>query len=299
MGGKYGNKRAIAQEREREVIEMYQRVHCTRVVSEAYGVSDETIRRILKRNGIPRRKPKKEKHGERFPPKNINREQVCDMYRSGVSIFDIAKAMSCSQSAIYYHLEKAGLYKVGKRKAKNDALMPRIIELHKQGLSDYKIADQLGVSHYVVNKRLRKMGIHRGKGTSATRKAVCIRCGKTFVTTTHNQEFCSDTCCSAIRAQRRNDTIRAQANGEVENISLREVYERDKGRCYICGRKTDWNDYYFVNGWRANGPRYPTREHVVAIHNGGTHTRDNVRLACFECNTKKGDKGQMRLAIAV
>mgnify|MGYP001352833172 CR=1 FL=1 len=32
----------------------------------------------------------------------------------------------------------------------------------------------------------------------------------------------------------------------------------------------------------------PTIDHVVPIHYGGTHTKDNVKACCFGCNTNKG-----------
>lgn len=181
-------------------------------------------------------------------------------------------------------------------KAVSDMLMPRIIELHEQGLSDYEIASELGIGRYAVNRRLRKAGIHRGKGFTSPRESVCKRCGKTFAATKKNQIYCSETCCNAVCSIRRNDAKRVGVD-EVETITLREVWERDHGRCYLCGRKTDWNDYRMVNGWRVTGPRYPSRDHVIALSNGGTHTRDNIRLACFECNTNKNNHGQLRLAV--
>ncbi|MFV5908625.1 HNH endonuclease [Staphylococcus arlettae] len=34
-------------------------------------------------------------------------------------------------------------------------------------------------------------------------------------------------------------------------------------------------------------PKYPTIEHVLAIKNGGTHSWDNVKVACRDCNIRK------------
>lgn len=300
MGGKYGNKRAIAPEREREVVGLYKQVHCMRVVADAFGVSDETIRRILKRNGVPRRKPNHEKTKAKTTNnknKGIDREKVGELYRSGMSTCAIAKQLGCSSGAVYYHLDKLGLYKVGERKAENDAFIPQIVELHEQGLSDYEIADMLGISRCVVNKRMHDVVGSRGKGKTFSRECVCPRCGKRFKTMVKNQEFCSQACRNAAHWQYRDDEKRANTDGPVEEITLREIYDRDRGRCYICGERTDWNDYRIVNGFKVVGPRYPSRDHVIALHNGGTHTRDNIRLACWSCNSLKSDKGQMRLAI--
>lgn len=222
---------------------------------------------------------------------------VKELFQSGASISEIARQLGCSDNTIYRHLEKLGLYKIGQRKAANDMLVPRILELHEHGMSDYEIAERLGCGRDLVNKRLRKVGIHRGKGKTFTRELVCQRCGKRFKTMVKNQQFCSSTCKNAAGVQRRDDKRRINTDGHVEQITLREIYERDRGRCYICGGRTDWNDYRIVNGCKFCGPHYPTRDHVIALNNGGTHTRDNIRLACRECNLTKSDKGQMRLAI--
>lgn len=299
MGGQYGNKRAIAPEREQEVVELYQREHCTRVVADVFGVSDETIRRILKRNGIPRRKPKREKpkaENQNNKQKGINREQVKELFQAGLSISAIARQLGCTDNTIYYHLEKLGLYKVGQRKAENDTLAPQIMELHNQGLSTYKIAEQLGIGRYAINERLHKMCVSCNGKKSAPVTLTCKRCGKPFVRQSPNQIYCSKTCSNAVYWMRRNDAKRIGVD-KVETITLREVWERDHGRCYLCGRKTDWSDYHIVNGWRVTGPRYPSRDHVIALSNGGTHTRDNIRLACFECNANKNNYGQLRLAV--
>jgi 5-methylcytosine-specific restriction endonuclease McrA len=44
-------------------------------------------------------------------------------------------------------------------------------------------------------------------------------------------------------------------------------------------------------------PQRATLDHVIALANNGTHTWDNVQLLCSDCNSKKRDLGQMRLAI--
>lgn len=295
-------QRAISPEQEPEVIELYKQVGNCRKVAGRFGVSDETVRRILISNGVPRRKQKRDKPKSENPinkHKGIDREQVMELYQSGMSISGIARELGCSDNTIYHYLEKLGLYKIGDRKSKNDALVPQILELHHQGMSDYQIADATGISRYVINDRLRKAGISRGRGKPTPATLVCPRCGKSFTKRSPNQIYCSHACNNAVCWQRRNDAQRIGADNKIETITLREVWERDKGRCYICGRKTDWNDYRIVNGWRVTGPRYPSRDHVIALSNGGTHTWDNIRLACFECNTRKNNLGQMRLAIAV
>jgi hypothetical protein len=164
------------------------------------------------------------------------------------------------------------------------------------GASTYELGEKYGVAHETISKWMRKRGIRKGRGNRSAEPLTktCPRCGKTFATTLRNKTYCSETCRGMVNWTKRHDLLRA---GDGDHIPLREVYERDHGRCYICKRKTDWDDYRLVNGQKVVGKRYPTREHVIALHNGGTHTWDNVRLACHECNSKKRDLGQMRMAI--
>lgn len=79
-----------------------------------------------------------------------------------------------------------------------------------------------------------------------------------------------------------------ERKGFDRTISLEKLYERDHGVCYICNKTCDWQDFQRINGVFLVGGSYPTVEHVKALCHGGTHTWDNVKLACFACNTKKG-----------
>jgi 5-methylcytosine-specific restriction endonuclease McrA len=75
---------------------------------------------------------------------------------------------------------------------------------------------------------------------------------------------------------------KARMKGAVyEDFTLDDVIRRDGLDCYICDIRTD--------------PDAPVRtmnraelEHVVSLANGGSHTRDNLRCACFRCNRIKG-----------
>lgn len=295
-----GRRKAFTPEQELAVCEMYERVERAAPIAEAFNVNPQTVYRVLEKHGIPRthRHPKK-KSGIGSNHKGVDRIKVGELYKSGMSVCAIAKQLGCSGSTIYHHLDKLGMYKVGQRKAAHNSLVPRILKLHEQGLSDYEIADALSVSRHVVNDRVRNVFGPRGRGKSFSRECVCPRCGKRFKTMVKNQEFCSQACRNAAHWQCRDDKKRANTDGPIEEITLREIYDRDRGRCYICGGRTDWNDYRIVNGFKVVGPHYPSRDHVIALHNGGTHTRENIRLACCSCNSLKSDKGQMCLPIAI
>jgi 5-methylcytosine-specific restriction endonuclease McrA len=54
------------------------------------------------------------------------------------------------------------------------------------------------------------------------------------------------------------------------------VWLRDKGACAYCQKSVSSREFTF--------------DHVVSKKNGGKTTWDNIVVACFPCNQKKGDK---------
>ena len=104
------------------------------------------------------------------------------------------------------------------------------------------------------------------------------------------KRFCEN--CSKIHKRqserRKEHKRRLKTQGFDKAITLEELYERDKGVCYLCHKTCDWGDFQKINGAFVVGGSYPTVEHLIPLCKGGTHTWDNVKLACHSCNTKKG-----------
>lgn len=81
-----------------------------------------------------------------------------------------------------------------------------------------------------------------------------------------------------IKVSRRKLAMR---NGKVDRgINIKKLIERDGNVCYLCKEPTDECGGVYDN-------KYPNIEHVVPISKGGTHTWDNVKVACRHCNVKK------------
>jgi 5-methylcytosine-specific restriction endonuclease McrA len=60
---------------------------------------------------------------------------------------------------------------------------------------------------------------------------------------------------------------------KMPSVSRRELLRRDGHRCQYCGSS-----------------KQLTIDHIIPRSKGGTHTWDNVAIACETCNHKKGDK---------
>lgn len=143
----------------------------------------------------------------------------------------------------------------------------------------------------------------------------CIICGKKF------EYYATEKTCSKICWEESMKMIKKRARKKYKKIygrsdklkrfkgtkrdwtiTLKKLYEKDNGICYICGQKCDFEDFKIVDGTVICGDMYPSIDHVIPASKGGTHTWDNVRLAHRKCNYVKNDdivlvddKGQLRI----
>lgn len=59
-------------------------------------------------------------------------------------------------------------------------------------------------------------------------------------------------------------------------VDLAAVIERDNSTCYLCGRQLAQQEV--------------TIDHVIPLVRGGSHTADNLRVACRPCNSRKNGR---------
>lgn len=153
------------------------------------------------------------------------------------------------------------------------------------------------------NKELKRIEkLQRRKEQEAERQAerqraltkVCAQCGMVFKANNMRIIYCSDVCRNRAQNSKHETKrrLREKYNGEIcDNISLELLYKRDKGKCWICRRKCDWTDIIVRdNGVYVAGDSYPSRDHVIPLAKGGSHTWDNIRLAHRGCNRDKRDR---------
>ena len=82
----------------------------------------------------------------------------------------------------------------------------------------------------------------------------------------------------------RNLAYRARRYGaKSDKIKREDVFEACNWVCQICGKPVDKEIKY-------PNPLSASIDHIVPLSKGGTHTKDNVQLAHFLCNSRKGAK---------
>lgn len=104
----------------------------------------------------------------------------------------------------------------------------------------------------------------------------CPICGELFYS---SKTYCSKKC--------REQNKWHMKEGYRNLFPLEEVFKRDNGICYLCGKPCDWTDYKAVDGARVYGDFYPSRDHVIPKSKGGMNAWENIRLAHRICNSVK------------
>ena len=192
------------------------------------------------------------------------------------------------------------IYKREQKQLRNEKLMLEFIRLYKTGKIDKEIAVKIGKSKTWCCQMRVKLGLPRQGLKKLQQKEAhkqdlaqmevrfCKKCGTFFYPIRLNQIFCSTKCQRNLYNQSNDIKRKRLKDMSAADIPLDEVYRKYNGICYLCGGKCDFDDYEWVNGHKNVHGNYPSREHVIPLSKGGSHTWDNVKLAHIRCNSSKG-----------
>lgn len=125
-----------------------------------------------------------------------------------------------------------------------------------------------------------------------TKKKRCVICGNEFHNSDERRKTCSPECARILKdANHGLKRFRHKGGAVVDyGITLKRVYERDHGKCWICGCQTSFDDVrYTKDGVKYCGYTHPVKDHLVPLSYGGEESWENVRLACWKCNRDKSD----------
>jgi 5-methylcytosine-specific restriction endonuclease McrA len=117
----------------------------------------------------------------------------------------------------------------------------------------------------------------------------CAWCSAMMVVR-HGRRFCSRECAKRATTARKH-LRRRGLRRKQDTIPLGEIYLREKGRCGLCHQRVPVR-------LKPPHPRSATLDHIVPLHEGGKHVRENVQLAHYGCNSRKGTRpcgSQLRL----
>ena len=161
-------------------------------------------------------------------------------------------------------------------------ICPACVERKKKEQQERIAAEKAERERISKENRERKLRDQESERAGRKRTAVCQECGKLFITYRANAICCSPEC-TKHRANSRHDK-RIAKDKRIDKITVKELYKKDAGICWICGGKCNLDDYITRDGTIICGDNYPSIDHIVPVCEGGADAWDNVRLAHRRCN---------------
>lgn len=117
----------------------------------------------------------------------------------------------------------------------------------------------------------------------------CVICGMSMSKKYNDKSraYCSNNCKNiAIKNHRKDAKIKRKLSIKenfIESIAINKLFDRDRSRCQICNKKLNLKRV-------VPHPLAATVDHIIPLSCGGTHEYKNVQLACFQCNSLKGNR---------
>lgn len=108
----------------------------------------------------------------------------------------------------------------------------------------------------------------------------CARCDGPYNSPYIQRAHCSDLCRELDRKDRGVDLY----HGWISQAERTMLYERDNYTCWMCNKVCDTDVDPQKHG------DAPTLDHLVPRSRGGTHEHSNLRTACRDCNSRRGDR---------
>lgn len=87
-------------------------------------------------------------------------------------------------------------------------------------------------------------------------------------------------------AEKRKENRDALMKTEKEKISLKKLFLREKGICYLCGGTCDFEDVILIKGFLAAGSTFPAIDYIEA----SDQKIKSARLAHYCCLKQKEEK---------
>ena len=240
-------KHKISEVQELEVIAMYEVVEKTRVVAEHFGVSDETVRRILKRNNVPRthrhQKPTAKKKVLNCGKKYCWAAVATLRRLSSMTFNEIVEFTGIPASTVGNVISTRCADTVKLRVS----LVVDIDAIEREylaGATTYELGKKYEVNHTTISKWMRRRGHQLGKiGHGWTQPRICKRCGCEYQARSSTAKYC-DECRSVIESPkpRKNpkdayDIELAEHNPDIVCTGYHGKKAKGEFRCNVCGEE--------------------------------------------------------------
>lgn len=272
---------------EARIIKLYAKYDTCRQVADELGISAETVRRILIKNGVSRtgnRNRKAPKTSRRMPSncKSTYCGALVVMLREtlGLTTSEIRESTGIPTNSIVniFNRKRPDL-KLARCQRVDTSTIDEIEKEYLAGASTYEIGDKYGLHHTTISSLMISRGHCRGKGKGVAVEKVC-RARQEEAYARLIDEF-GKVPCSVKKNRENRRRFRIANRKHNVGITWKTLAERNGSlTCEVCGIECDPNDKI----WGSTGPTHPSVDHIIRIVDGGEDTWENSRLACMKCN---------------
>lgn len=284
-----GRRRNV--EIEKEILDLRRQGYTHREIAGKTGASEEKIRTTLKAHGLGGVSEKGlaivETQGQRYRALyQKTSDVVCTaVYEWSDGLYEYVKGYTNCDSVIVIRCTNCGEETnqsfVSIRKGRGAHRCRRCEELKKEKARQERAEEKRREAE--AKKRAKEEAI---AARVAARTHACPECGSITAKRLYCSEQCRRRSCDRKKEIARRKKIQ---DVFVDRISLKLLYEKENGVCYLCGKPCDWNDKEEREAAIVCGNTYPSIDHVMPLAHGGKHEWSNVRLAHRLCNSVKSD----------
>lgn len=282
------------QERDQQIIGMRQKGLGYREIAKALGTDRKNICRTCRRLGVAYTDDEAQERNGNNP---ISEETAKERFEALCPGFEYVSGYTNNHSPIRIRCKACGhefnrIY--GTCYIKDHKMQcSKCVEAEVAARRDAAAARR----QFRINWREFAKSVSRFTDFSQASMKACAKCGAMYLPDQDSQLYCSKACARRAHEKRGRSAKEAKRRARMvvfkhdAGITLAELYERDKGTCWLCGAQCRWDDCRSDEcGNFIAGKHYPSIDHVIPLARGGSHTWDNVRLAHKVCNTIKGIK---------
>ena len=263
-----------------KVFKYYQDGLNNKQIAKAVGCECHTVSKILKEHGVIRsiQAPKRSLEERTFVCQHCGKTFINKRDRVGEG------EKYCSRKCFFAHIDE--------QKQERIANTPQPIKTCPVCGKEF-----ISSMSHICSDECRKQ-LARDKANAYTikknnelplRKVNCFECGKEFEYHSEfegTRKYCSTRCLHKATSRNNKHKRRQYINNSYkETISMAVVMKRAHGKCEICGCKV----HKHKGSQFGYDPTGATLDHIIPLSKGGTHTYDNIQLACSRCNSIKSD----------
>lgn len=269
------------QERDNKIIELKKQGYAIKDIVEIVGFGRWTVSKVLNEVGLG--EGKKERHSEEWVQGFLDEGFE---YVGGFKNVDSYITIKCKECGYVFDRSMISIRHKERRTTCPECQKARI----KEREEEQKRQAEERKKEREEQKRLKQIEIEKKRQQQIQMKK-CKCCGNIFYTEKNNRMYCSDKCSRRAREKKKDHARRIRIEGQMvdSDITIERLFDRDNGKCALCGGVCDWNDYTRKNNYFVVGNFYPSIDHIIPISKGGKHSWDNVQLAHFICNSKKSN----------